>query len=62
MYEGAEFNRVADSRVKVGSEITGGVPKMKSSIVGMELDYELDITQVKRFMKIKSKKSWSFRP
>jgi hypothetical protein len=44
MYEGAEFNRVADSRVKVGSDITGGVPKMKSPIVGMELDYELDIT------------------
>jgi hypothetical protein len=44
MYGGVEFNRIADSRVKVGSEIEGGLPRMKSPIIGMSLDYELDIT------------------
>jgi hypothetical protein len=49
-------------RVKVGSVSEGGIPRLKEPIRGMTLDFDLDITQIKKFMKIKSKKTWTFSP
>jgi hypothetical protein len=62
MYGGEEFNRVPDMKVQIGTVTEGGIPSLKEPIKGMTLDFELDITQVKKFMKIKSKKTWTFSP
>ena len=62
LYSGIEFNRIADFRLKVGYTTEGGLPILKEPIKGMTLDQDLDTSQVKKFFKVKSKKTWTFAP
>jgi hypothetical protein len=44
MYGGEEFNKISDTRVKVGTVSEGGLPRVKEPIEGMTYDFELDTT------------------
>ena len=60
-YSGEPFNRIPDTRLKVGEVVKGGVPKLKSPIKGMSLDYELVMIPEKKLLKRRGR-NWAFEP
>ena len=63
-YDGKPFTGLPDLKIEVGAVVEGETPELNKTKKEIEEEYELDTTEVKKFMKVegRKKKTWTFSP